>query len=223
MTINKSYVFLFNKECLKEQGFDQKYEDKNAKFDDNILLYSTVYPLKLANKLRFHIDENPKTALIIYIITDLLIEDEEKGLFPYLDNSITDVSRFIETCVEEMLSSYDDEDEKLDLEISVYCLAVETPYVHGNIPNNLYRSLEDEREQLKQTFSDDFKGKGVKKLDITSYYVKYDKDREKVATNELLNLKNNIMLKKEKGVNVIDSSTFIANNKVIEKHKLVLN
>lgn len=217
---NPSYVFLFNKECLKEHGFDQEEQDNHAAFDDDILLYSTINPKKLGQKLKTHLLQHPNSSIVMYIITDSLMDSQDRVvIFPFADDKMVNIYKFVEMCLNEV---YKDDDERYNgnLELFVYCVAVKTPYDEGHVPENEYASFTDEASVLQRTVNDTFKNRGLKKLYIETHFIEYDKDRTKEATNELMTLKNTIMLKKDKKSVAITDSHFVKNNEVISTNTL---
>lgn len=222
MTSN-SYIFLFNKECLKEQGFDQEKEDRNAIFEDDVLLYRTIEPEKLGEKMSHQIINNKKSSFIVYIVTDLLVESGDGGdmkmkIFPHSTDKVMGCHSFIEKCLDTIKSIVENHNELENIEIeniSVYCIAVQTPYVNGHLPPTLYQSLSDEKSHLLQRFKKFKERINLKELLIETYYVRYDEDRKEKATNELINLKNNLLMKKDKPNKTIKESLFISNNNMI--------
>ena len=214
------YVYLFNKECLKDKVYDQ--ESKDIGFEDDILLYSTINPKKLGEKLQEHFSMHPKSKLIIYVITDLMIEYNVKGIFPHSnENNVTSVYSFIQNCLSEVLPLPNNNKDDVELEISVYSIAISTPYNNGHIPDAFY-DISDEKAMLQVEF-DKFADLGLKKLFIKNYYVDYKEDNVNNATDELLNLKNKLMLQKDKPEYVIDNSSFIKENTIIFTDKITLN
>ena len=212
------YVFLFNKECLKEKAFDQEYNDANAKFEDGILLYSTLDPKKLGDKLRENFITSPKSELIMYIITDLIMEDDNHmGIFPYRNDNITSVYSFMNDCLNDVFIS---PIPNLELKISIYSIAIYTPYINGHIPETQYKLI-DEKQMLQNNF-DDFTRRGLKELFIKNYYVEYEDHNVNNATIELSNLKNKLMLQKDKPNKIIENSNFILDNKIIHSDEIIL-
>ena len=241
-TRHQNYVFMFNKECLKEQGFDQEEQDKNAKFEDDILFYSTLEPTKLGEKLSNQIIHEPNCAFTIYIITDYLVENkqfpsstdsQQKNMFPSVKSSttmmMTGLYTFIDECLDEIeknLSPHmvnEEFENNLDVEMSVFCIGVETPYNEGHIPPSLHGSYSNEMDNFKQTYNDTHKNNiNLTKLKIKVYYVGYDTIKIKEATNELTALKNSIMLKKDKPDIVFKDHVFFKNNDLLHTSELSL-
>lgn len=241
-TRHQNYVFMFNKECLKEQSFDQEERDKNAKFEDDILFYSTLEPTKLGEKLSNQILYKPKCAFTIYIITDYLVKNkqflgstdsQQKNMFPSVKSSptmmMTGLYTFIDECLDEIeknLNPYMAEDyikDNLDIEMSVFCIGVETLYNEGHIPPSLHGAYSNELANFKQTYNDTHKDNiNLTKLKIKVYYVGYDTIRIKEATNELTALKNSIMLKKDRPDIVFKDHVFIRNNDLLYTSEFLL-
>ena len=239
-TRHQNYVFIFNKECLKEQGFDQEEQDKNAKFEDDILFYSTLDPTKLGGKLSDQIIQKPNCAFTIYIIADYLVEnkqddgvrnDEPRNIFPKLNDAITmtGLYTFIDECLDEigkiLTPRINDEDiEDLDIEMSVFCIAVESVYNEGHIPRNFHQSLSNEVDVFKGNYKSIHRNNiNLNKLKIHIHEVGYNMIRKKEATNELIALKNSIMLKKDKPDIIFKYHIFFKNNETLNTFECSLD
>ena len=190
MTGNKDYIFIFNKECLKHGG----EIEENTDFDDMVLIYPTLDPLSLSNKVISRINNDPDTRvrkLIIYCVTDMINKDQE-CLFPFEDDNkkyLIGIHDFIDIFLSHVFQNVDFGSIS-DLE--VYLLCVETPYDNKFPPK--FRSSNDEGKlKLEESFLS-FESKGLKSLDINIKSMRIDMNDIENSTKDLILLKNRIMM-----------------------------